>query len=340
MSNWRLEAKNLFLTYPQCETTKEDCMTEIKAYFGTNIVFAIVAVEDHKDGTPHLHAAISLHQRFRTRKPAALDVLAGQHGNYQGARNMSATVKYVVKDKEYVSEGIDVELYLKQSKKKKTTKISLVSSAVNEGQDIHEIDSKFPGFVMMHKRKVEDYIQMKRSYNLKRQKIGKDSLIKKIKEDLETKELSEEDIDIGEWLLDVFNREDELPFSTPQLFLFGETQLGKTTLLRNITKYISVYTMPTEDFYDNWYDNQYDCVFFDEFSGCKTITFLNQFLDGQTMTLRKKGSQSIKNTNLPVLMVSNISLEEIYINSTRIKLDALRRRMKFVELFTPINILT
>lgn len=65
----------------------------------------------------------------------------------------------------------------------------------------------------------------------------------------------------------------------------------------------------------------------DEFRATKTIQFLNHFLDGSHMPLRQKGRQTVKTDNLPVIILSNYSLDECYCHSGDEKLETLRARL-------------
>lgn len=119
---FRLEAKNLFLTYPQCTMNKEDLLEKIKLKW-VDLAFAVVARELHEDGSPHLHCLISLPVRFRTRNASALDELTGQHGNYQSARNVRKVMQYVTKGNEYCSYKVDVDQYLNDKEQKQNSKV-------------------------------------------------------------------------------------------------------------------------------------------------------------------------------------------------------------------------
>ena len=111
--------------------------------------------------------------------------------------------------------------------------------------------------------------------------------------------------------------------------------------------------MPTEDFYDFYADKDYHLCVLDEFKATKTIQFLNLWLQGCTMNIRKKGSQALKVSNIPTIILSNYSLDECYsktlkhknvdgeIVSERVvndKLDTLKGRLCIVELWNPIEV--
>lgn len=117
---FRLRGKQLLLTWPQNNTDMDLVLTNLVDLFKTNLTFAIVAQELHKDGKEHLHAVISLAKRIDWTNMKKLDQVAGgKHGNYQTCRSLIASVKYVVKDGRYVAHGVNVETFLKQAKMKK-----------------------------------------------------------------------------------------------------------------------------------------------------------------------------------------------------------------------------
>lgn len=111
MPGFRLQSKNLLLTYPQCPIDKQivlDLLKGILTPFG--ISYIVVSSELHQDGSPHLHAFVSLNKKYDSRQPTCLDIAdpaddTVYHGNYQGARQPKASVDYVKKDGDYIEEG-------------------------------------------------------------------------------------------------------------------------------------------------------------------------------------------------------------------------------------------
>lgn len=96
-TNFRLQAINLFLTYPQCDTLPATVLERIKT--GLDPKWAVVGQEHHEDGSLHLHCCVHLKKKFRTRHADCLDYLAGKHGNYRAARNLTDVLKYVLFNK-------------------------------------------------------------------------------------------------------------------------------------------------------------------------------------------------------------------------------------------------
>lgn len=89
-----------------------------------------------------------------------------------------------------------------------------------------------------------------------------------------------------------------------------------------------------EDFYDYYDDETFDLVCLDEFKGQKTMQFLNCFLQGGDMFLKKKGSQYHKRKNIPVIILSNWSLDDCY----RGDCSSIRSRVTEITLTQPIDL--
>lgn len=102
---FRLSAKNLFLTYPHCGVPLEASRDIILEALGRgNVEYMVIAHERHQDGDLHIHAVVCLAVRCDIRNPNLLD-LGEYHGNYQAIRNVRASVRYVKKDNVFIEYG-------------------------------------------------------------------------------------------------------------------------------------------------------------------------------------------------------------------------------------------
>ncbi len=93
-TRFRLQARNLFLTWPQCNTIPATVLERVKT--GLDPEWAVVCQEHHADGSLHLHCVAHLKKNFHTRLPDCFDYLAGKHGDYRAARNLTDVLKYVL----------------------------------------------------------------------------------------------------------------------------------------------------------------------------------------------------------------------------------------------------
>jgi len=93
--SFRIQAKSFFLTYPQCEASKEDLF----ALLGTKgvIVHATIGQETHEDGNHHLHALVTYERKINVKRNDFFD-LESYHPNVQACRNVIATKTYIKKE--------------------------------------------------------------------------------------------------------------------------------------------------------------------------------------------------------------------------------------------------
>lgn len=98
---FRVSTKNFSLTYPQCVITKEALFQYLQSM---QPCYLLVSAENHEDGSPHLHAAISFSKRKNVKSPNFFD-FEEQHCNIQAAKDMHKWVTYVKKDGVFLEEG-------------------------------------------------------------------------------------------------------------------------------------------------------------------------------------------------------------------------------------------
>lgn len=300
----QLRAKRFILTFPQNSTSKETVLERLLLKFPEEVENAIVAQEKHSDGEPHLHCLISFKER-KCLPMNGFDFLADKHGNYQPVHSFVKSVEYVTKDKDYVSHNIDPVAFLD----KKTPKSEKIAKLCQEGKTLSEIDEEHSGFVLNNKRKIQEYIQFQKE-----------------------KKQREIPVEPREYIIDEFftlKIGTPLPFRSKQLYLYGEPGIGKTTLIRKLCEKHRGFCIPTNNDFQHYDDDLYDFAFIDEFKGQLTVQFLNQFLDGQRLPLNTKGSTTIKNKNIPVIILSNHNLCNVYKSETYI--DSLVDRLHIIE---------
>lgn len=316
---FRMQGKNFTLTFAQCATTKEVATERIEKRWGKELIGYIVSEEAHKDGTPHLHAFLQFREKQQFNKPDCFDFIGGKHGSYEVTKNIRNWVTYVTKDGKYVAKGLDVEAI----KKKKAGKSDDVAKQLMEGKSLSEINKENPGYVMINKRKLEEYESWVRNEKAKASKL------EWVPPPIAG--LTDANKQIAEWICS--NIRSQRKFKDPQLFITGKKNLGKTSLIEWLGQFLSVYHIPqTEDFYD-LYTDDYDLVVFDEFKGQKTIQWMNLFLQGSAMNIRKKGSQYMKMKNLPVIILSNYTLGDCYPKANEDgRLETLRARLIEIEI--------
>lgn len=302
-NQFRLQACNLFLTWPQCATTKEEVLEKIKEKFGDQLDFAVVAAELHEDGAPHLHAVVSLREKFRSRDPNCLDSLANSHGNYQSARKMRDCVKYVVKDGDFTSHGVDISAYLQAAKTKKSTKATKIATRIMDGATLQDLLKEEPGFVLQNLQKLRNFQLLVRS-------LGNQPTLTWAKLSPALNSLSPPLMQLVSWLNENMGQKRRL--RQKQLLLSSPPGLGKTTLMEKICEYFRVYPHVGGKWFDGYEDGHHQVIVMDEFVGGVPMTVMNKILDGQRCTLEIKGASIWKTTRVPVIILTNKTDYNLY----------------------------
>lgn len=124
--------KGWFLTWPKCPISKEEALSILQTNDLPNIKEYIIAEEQHKDGSAHLHAFLKLEKKIRFSK-AKFDLL-GYHGHYEPAKSWKAVAKYCQKEGNYISNiNVDVVKGKHVSKMKKEDLLKDVDQVLDEG---------------------------------------------------------------------------------------------------------------------------------------------------------------------------------------------------------------
>lgn len=110
-TNFRLHAKNIFLTYPKCNLEISEAMKQIQnIQCSSNKKFIRISQETHEDGSPHLHALIQFEGKLQLYNNRLFDLTHPNtssifHPNIQGAKSSSDVKKYIEKEGTYLDWG-------------------------------------------------------------------------------------------------------------------------------------------------------------------------------------------------------------------------------------------
>ena len=104
-----------------------------------------------------------------------------------------------------------------------------------------------------------------------------------------------------------------------QLWIWGPTAKGKTTLCLNLEKYFQLLWVSTHD--KGWiehYDTRVECLIFDEFVGGIPASLLNNIVEGAPCLIPCRGTKGVvKRKNIPVIILSNLNIQGVYHNLDR-----------------------
>lgn len=308
---FRIYAKRIFATWPQCQKHPQLVLNELKKL--PNYDWAVVCQERHKDGNVHLHAVWACTKSQSVKRADKFDYVASYegaecHGHYEAVNNLTKCLTYICKDGDVISDNINVQHYLDSRKKHKSTKSAAIADLVMSGKSMKDIISSDPGFCLLHMSQIRSFQSTIASTHGPERTGWKEINVNVIKDPVSTK--------IATYL----NREIPLAVTntrglgSPQLFIYGPTMMGKTRLCVEIDKRVSTYWVPLLEKYFDSLDATYPVIIFDEFHGQHPLTFMNQVLDGQPMCIPQKGSQYMKRNNPVVITLSNLPPERCYPN--------------------------
>nr|UOK16091.1 AC4 protein [Tomato yellow leaf curl virus] len=109
---FKLNAKNYFLTYPNCSLSKEEALSQLKNLeTPTNKKYIKVCRELHENGEPHLHVLIQFEGKYQCKNQRFFDLVSPNrsahfHPNIQAAKSSTDVKTYVEKDGDFIDFGV------------------------------------------------------------------------------------------------------------------------------------------------------------------------------------------------------------------------------------------
>ena len=326
--SFRFNSTTLYATFPKCDTPKETVSANMLAEWGDKVEYWIVCSEKHQDDTLHLHVLIKFKSKINKHRSDFADFLskneAGKtfHGNYQSARNVHKIIEYIRKDGNFIDSG-----NLPEAKQKLSTTIAL---AFKEGKSLREVAEIDPGYTLNNLRKMREYQALIEQFKQEEE----DGKLLKLPLPIDPAQFEYELHPLLEWCnKNFYNR--QRPIREPQLWLKTPIHSGKTTWISLLQKFMRCYIVGYErESFDEYSDDKFDIIIFDEYKSQKKLEFLNSLIDGQSKRLMQlyTAQNTTKKINLPVVFLSNYHPVEAYANASNITRDAFIDRLCIVEL--------
>jgi len=322
---FRLHGMKVFATWPQCNKPIGDILAAIKGLPDYN--WAIVCAEKHEDGSPHRHAIFAVKKKLNIKDANHFDFLAGSHGHYEGVKSLKDCVAYVTKTNDFVADNIDVAQAMEGKAPSTSTEIA---KKIMNGTTTTEIMTTYPGFYLLHSRNIKEFSHEWSEHQM-------ELTLKPWIPLVEPADATEDIKSLISWINSNVGKSSlqERPIGTLQLFLWGKTRIGKSSLVAKLATMTKTYFCPMNEHFFNGLDDSYKLIIYDEFHGQQPITFMNQFVDGQQMVVPTKGGQYHKKTNPPFIVISNYPLQRCYpkvAEENPDHMDALLRRFLSIEL--------
>lgn len=148
---FRFQAINVFLTYPQCNLSKERVLELIKLI--RPVKDYCVAQEQHADGTPHIHAWFNFVTKCNTENQNYFDI-EGFHPNIQKPRSIKSVQEYITKDENYIHSP----KYKDLAEKKPWSEMGNDCTTVNEFME--QVKENHPKEFWLHNRQLRDAAEL------------------------------------------------------------------------------------------------------------------------------------------------------------------------------------
>jgi len=191
-------------------------------------------------------------------------------------------------------------------KASKITKAQEVAMALKSGSSLADVDELNPGYFLQNQKNIRLYQSYVQTLNT-RNHLKPFTFIYYAGYHKNTRK-------IVKWLN--LNLLQKRQHKQQQLYISGPPNTRKTSLVLWLSEFLSVYEMPTDSYCSGYSDDAYDMIVFDEFVGStpkgKPQTVINQILEGKPMHLPNRYEMLFKSKNVPCVLLSNWSLDELY----------------------------
>lgn len=314
-----------FFTVPHSVCTMERAMLNMSKKF--DCIKQVWSEEDHADKlAQHLHGYVEFREPQGVVMTKKLKKLLSNHPHIEGVRSIKKTLEYIIKDGKWVCEGYTKEDVIDLAKPRSTVSNEVAMMLMTRKRKLDEVISMYPDFALRNLKKLKDF--QEECYMIQERKVSMslDMLLLSVN----VRYIAHFG-DVKNPIIECLSNLSRYKPRDPQLWMHGGPNIGKSHLIAKLETYFSVYKLPLgEDYYD-FYTDECDLIVIDEYKGQKPIQILNQWLDGQRMSVKCKGFQRMRRVAKPMIVASNFTPDEIYCGVEDIQLDALKTRLCIVK---------
>ncbi len=341
LNAFRIQCKEFALTFPRTDTLPSVALARImgKAELATlGVTMCVVVQEAHTLvlNTVHLHVWLFLDSPLRVMDHAFFDFIADKHGNYQAVRSRFKWLTYITKSPLHLAQFPDdfnLPDYIATLSAKRSSKSFIVSASIKSGRrDIYAISDAEPAFVMMHLRKVRDFINLCNDQDVVTVELVPFPLV--YPADLPLLFACNEEI--YQWVKESVVED----FNHPKLHLriVGESGIHKTHFLTLLARFFHVWHAPYDDgiWMERFDDRLHQVVLLDEYKNQWKIRKINEFTDGAGYGCpQRNGLPFVHNVRVPCIMCTNYSWVDAYpkaLGQDAMALSTCERRWKEVTI--------
>lgn len=332
---FRMRGSKFWLTFAQCETPKELVVAKLTELFPQELEGYVVAEEEHENGAPHLHVYLAFKTARLITDQHYFDTIVTpmKHGNYQVARSPQAVIQYCAKEGVYVAQNVDIRTKSRK-RKERTLSQAYFQDVVVENLSKEEADFRYGPYRLLHGRSLDAEVAYQ--LRLRAKRFRATCVQRRVK--AEAGDALSTNEDIATWLNDNIRTELPRDLRQAQLWIVTPPGAGKTTFKDIVLPWLypglSVYLLPNDgEWFDDYEDGCYDLIIADEYRRDYTVRQLNRLADGSVIMLRRRGQPPVlKRDNLPMIVLSNFTIDEAYCKLSEQEDESLKAlKERFVE---------
>nr|UFP62922.1 AC1 [African cassava mosaic virus] len=274
---FRVQAKNVFLTYPKCSISKEHLLSFLQTLsLPSNPKFIKICRELHQNGEPHLHALIQFEGKITITNNRLFDCIhpscsTSFHPNIQGAKSSSDVKSYLDKDGDTVEWG-QFQIDGRSARGGQQSANDAYAKALNSG-------SKSEALNVIRELVPKDFVLQFHNLNSNLDRIFQEPPAPYVSPFLRSS-FDQVPVELEEWVADNVKDSAARPWRPNSIVIEGDSRTGKTIWARSLGphNYLCGHLDLSPKVFTNdaWYNVIDDVEPLKEFiwgqKGCKHIT--------------------------------------------------------------------
>nr|UFP62935.1 AC1 [African cassava mosaic virus] len=227
---FRVQAKNVFLTYPKCSIPKEHLLSFLQTLsLPSNPKFIKICRELHQNGEPHLHALIQFEGKITITNNRLFDCVhpscsTSFHPNIQGAKSSSDVKSYLDKDGDTVEWG-QFQIDGRSARGGQQSANDAYAKALNSG-------SKSEALNVIRELVPKDFVLQFHNLNSNLDRIFQEPPAPYVSPFLRSS-FDQVPVEIEEWVADNVRDSAARPWRPNSIVIEGDSRTGKTIWARS-----------------------------------------------------------------------------------------------------------
>nr|UFP62943.1 AC1 [African cassava mosaic virus] len=228
---FRVQAKNVFLTYPKCSIPKEHLLSFLQTLsLPSNPKFIKICRELHQNGEPHLHALIQFEGKITITNNRLFDCVhpscsTSFHPNIQGAKSSSDVKSYLDKDGDTVEWG-QFQIDGRSARGGQQSANDAYAKALNSG-------SKSEALNVIRELVPKDFVLQFHNLNSNLDRIFQEPPAPYVSPFLRSS-FDQVPVEIEEWVADNVRDSAARPWRPNSIVIEGDSRTGKTIWARSL----------------------------------------------------------------------------------------------------------